>query len=164
MRRYYRRLTLKRNIFCLVYTLMVYLLISYCGDRYSITTSNITNVKSIESSRMKPRIINEEVRYGNYKYVYKIIPYNVNCLDNKTKIKNDKYIDSTYGSISIIKANSSFLCGSILKMRNVDNEEFYGIVLDKDDKQSKDIFEILITNKDNNSINEFSYTVERYGS
>ena len=164
MRNYYRRkLALRRIIFCTVYTLIVGLLIFYCGDRYSITTSNITNVKSIESNRLKPRIVTEDIKYGNYKYVYKTVPYNVNCLDNKTKIKNEKYNDSTYGLVKIVKANSSYLCNSILKF-NVDGEEIYGIILEKDNNQSKNIFEILTTNKVDNSVKEISYTIERYGN
>ena len=163
MRRYYRRLALKRIIFCLVYTVLVYLLISYCGDRYSITTSNITTVKTIESSRMKSRIITEDIRNGNLKYVYKNVPYNVSCLESSKKIKDNKYNDSTYGEVYILRTNSTFLCESILRIYN-DNKEIYGIVLDKSENQSKEDIEILTSITSSNDIEEVNYTIERYGS
>ena len=76
---------------------------------------------------------------------------------------NVTYNDSTYGLVNIVKANSSYLCNSILEF-NVDGEEIYGIILEKDDNQSKDIFEIITTNKVDNSVKEISYTIERYGN
>ena len=157
MKKYYRRLALKRFIFCLIYTFLVFILISYCGDRYSITTSNITNVKSIESDKIKSRYINEDIKIGTIKYINKENSYNVSCVNNI--ISDDLYNEATYGQILILKTNSSFLCGNIIKLYNLDNKEEYGIVLDIDNSQSNNVIEILTINKENEIEKEINYSI-----
>lgn len=159
--KYYRRLALKRIIFCLVYTIFVYLLISYCGDRYSVTTSNITNVKSIETNILKSRIYKNEKNKGQLKYIYKNDSYSINCLDNYI-INNNKYYDSTYGELYILKTNPQIACNSILKISTENNIDIYGIVLDIDENQSENIIEIY-NNNEKELTENINFYIERTG-
>lgn len=158
-----KRLSLKMFIFCSLYTLLVLFVIYYSGSKITTATTNITNVKSIESFRMKTK----EEKDNNYKGILEYINNNsFNCLDNYELISNDKYKDSKYGEVLLLKTNDYYSCYSIIKMSTSDNQYFYGIVLNIDKELDKNTIQI-IENKDFSDIEKLeniTYNIERFGN
>ena len=149
-------------LFCFIYTLIIIFIIYYSGNKTTTVTTNITNVKSIESFRIKTKEENDEYKDGILSYINKD---NLNCLNNKNNILNNKYNDSMYGEVLILKTNNYYLCNTIIKMSINDNQYLYGIVLDRDSKQDLNSIQIIENNEINNLINKekIIYKIERFG-
>ena len=162
-KRYKKRLSLNLFLFCFIYTLIIIYIIYYSGSKISTATTNITNVKSIESFRIKTKEENQDIYEGILSYIKKD---NLNCLTDNNKISNNKYNDSLYGEVLILKTNNYYSCNTIIKMSTNDNQYFYGIVLDRDSNQDINSIQI-IENKENINLNNqknITYKIERFGS
>jgi len=129
------------------------------NKKTSIITSNVNNVKSIQSSRIyhekeieveTTKKVTNTIDIKKYGSSYKIeftgtltgygpdcpgclgmvyCPPNPNVLDG-----NIYYSDKEYGKLRILAADYSIPCGSIIKIENfsfIPGNEFYGIVLDR---------------------------------
>ena len=145
--------------FCLFFIIALAFIIASSNQKDVIVASNINSVKAIESSRVAltskeaeeqiiPEYITvsslEEIKNNSGKKIefagtitgygpdcpgcsgILACPPNMNVLNN-----NIYYNDSSYGTIRILAADPSIPCGSIIKVSNYDNQEFYGIVLDR---------------------------------
>ena len=154
--------TRKRVIkyYLLVVSLFVIAFIVLSGNqKTNIVTSNINNVKSLQSKRISNKIINsvsktklvtntsDIKKYGiNYQIEFNgtLTGYGpdcpgcsgiVACRPNPNVQNNNIYFeDANYGKIRILAADYAIPCGSIIKISKfkfVDNNEFYGIVLDR---------------------------------
>ena len=138
---------------------MIAFIIASCNKKMNIVTSNVNNVKSIQSTRIVNQTTtfsptaklvtntNDIKKYGNdYKIEFTgtLTGYgpdcpgcggNVACRPNpNVKNGNIYFEDEEYGKLRILAADYSIPCGSIIKVSNfkfVDNNEFYGIVLDR---------------------------------
>lgn len=150
---------LLRYFFCLFSIIALVFLVATSNHKNVIVASNINSVKAIESSRIitpekeveeviKPEYIsvssveeislnqNEKIEFTGTITGYGpdcpgcsgvvACPPHMNVLNN-----NIYYSDSVYGNIRILAADPSIPCGSIIKVSNYDNTEFYGIVLDR---------------------------------
>ena len=129
------------------------------NQKINIVTSNVNNVKSLQSTRIvnkpssfspKTRLVtntNDIRKYGKDS----LIEFNgtltgygpdcpgcsgiVYCRPNPNVLNgNIYYHDNEYGKLRILAADYSIPCGSIIKINNfkfIDGNEFYGIVLDR---------------------------------
>ena len=143
-------------IFCLF--AVVFIIISG-NKKINIVTSNVNNVKSIQSKRIvnknnnfstKTKLITNTFdikKYGNnhnIEFTGTLTGYGPDCpgcggrvaCSPNPDVRNGNiyFEDSEYGKIRILAADKSIPCGSIIKISNfkfVENNEFYGIVLDR---------------------------------
>lgn len=129
------------------------------NKKMNIVTSNVNNVRSLQSTRIvnktnaftpKTKLVTNTSDIKKYGKDYKI-EFNgtltgygpdcpgclgvVYCRPNPNVLNGKIYYnDSEYGKLRILAADYSIPCGSIIKISNfkfVDNHEFYGIVLDR---------------------------------
>ena len=149
------------SYYFLIIGLFVIAFIIASGNRkISIVTSNVNNVKSIQSTRMvnknvkdftpKVKLVtntNDIKKFGNnYKIEFNgtLTGYGpdcpgcggmVACRPNPDVRNGNIYFeDNEYGKLRILAADYSIPCGSIIKISNfkfIDGNEFYGIVLDR---------------------------------
>ena len=129
------------------------------NQKTNIVTSNVNNVKSLQSTRIvnkpnsftpKTKLVtntNDIKKYGkNHKIEFNgtLTGYGpdcpgcsgiVYCRPNPNVLNGKIYFNDTdYGKLRILAADYSIPCGSIIKISNfkfVDGNEFYGIVLDR---------------------------------
>ena len=129
------------------------------NKKVDIVTSNVNNVKSIQSTRIinktttfspKTKLVtntNDIKKYGNdYKLEFNgtLTGYGPDCPGCGGRVAcrpnpdvrggNIYFEDNEYGKIRILAADYSIPCGSIIKVSNfkfVENNEFYGVVLDR---------------------------------
>ena len=129
------------------------------NQKTNIVTSNVNNVKSLQSTRIvnkpnsftpKTKLVtntNDIKKYGkNHKIEFNgtLTGYGpdcpgcsgiVYCRPNPNVLNGEIYFNDTdYGKLRILAADYSIPCGSIIKISNfkfVDGNEFYGIVLDR---------------------------------
>ena len=128
------------------------------NQKLDIVTSNINNVKSLQSTRFinkpvftpKTKLVtntNDIKKYGkDYKIEFNgtLTGYGPDCpgcigvvyCRPNPNVLNGKiyYNDSEYGKLRILAADYSIPCGSIVKISNfkfIEGNEFYGIVLDR---------------------------------
>ena len=143
-----------------IYLFILALVIVSGKERSKIVTSNVNNVKSIQSSRIVHEYGDNEIsktklvtntadikKYGmNYKieFMGTLTGYGpdcpgclgmVYCSPNPNVQNGNIYFnDSTYGKIRILAADYSIPCGSIIRIKNfkfIPGNEFIGIVLDR---------------------------------
>ena len=162
-KRYKKRLSLKMFLFCFIYTITIIFIIFYSANKTTTVTTNITNVKSIESFRLKNK---EEIKNYNEGILSYINKEDLNCLEDNNKILNNKYNDSLYGEVLILKTNDYYYCNTIIKMSINDNQYLYGIVLDRDNKQDLNSIQIIGNNLNNQNYNNknITYKIERFGN
>ena len=162
-KRYKKRLSLKMFLFCFIYTITIIFIIFYSANKTTTVTTNITNVKSIESFRLKNK---EEIKNYNEGILSYINKEDLNCLEDNNKILNNKYNDSLYGEVLILKTNDYYSCNTIIKMSTSDNQYLYGIVLDRDNKQDLNSIQIIENNLNNQNYNNknITYKIERFGN
>ena len=143
----------------LIIGLFVVAFIVMSGNRkMNIVTSNVNNVKSLQSTRIinkpgsssKIKLVtntNDIRKYGashQIEFNGTLTGYGpdcpgcsgvVACRPNPNVMNgNIYYTDGKYGKIRILAADYSIPCGSIIKISNfkfVPGNEFYGIVLDR---------------------------------
>ena len=150
---------LKEYFFCLFSIIALVFLVATSNKKNVIVASNINTVKAIESSRIIPTIeeeieevVTEYILVTNteeisnnkgkkQEFIGTITGYGPDCIGcsgvlacppHQNALNNNIYYnDVTYGNIRILAADPSIPCGSIIKVSNYDNKEFYGIVLDR---------------------------------
>ncbi len=146
---------LLRYFFIIVYVFVIALIIITGKQKSNIVTSNINNVKSIQSSRIvheqetikKVKNTLDIKKYGkNYKieFMGTLTGYGPDCpgcggivaCSPNPNVLNGKiyYNDREYGKLRILAADYAIPCGSIIKIKNfkfIPGKEFYGIVLDR---------------------------------
>ena len=151
------KLSLKKYLLYLFYIFILSFIIVSGNSRAHIVTSNVNNVKSIQSTRIVKDSEKEIVKavsntkdikkYGEeYKVEFTgtLTGYGpdcegcigiVYCAPNPNVQNNNiYYTDKEYGKIRIVAADYSIPCGSIIKISNykfMDNKDFYAIVLDR---------------------------------
>ena len=154
--------TKKRVIkyYFLIICLFVVVFIIISGNKkINIVTSNVNNVKSIQSKRIinknnnfssKTKLVTNTFdikKYGNNNNIEfngTLTGYGPDCpgcggrvaCNPNPDVRNGNiyFEDNEYGKIRILAADKSIPCGSIVKINNfkfVDGNEFYGIVLDR---------------------------------
>ena len=150
---------LLKYFFCLFSIIALLFFVATNNKKNVIVASNINGVKVIESSRIvsSEKEALEEV-LPEYKTVTSVEEISMNqnqkiefngtitgygpdcegckgivaCPPNMNVLNNNIYYnDVIYGKIRILAADPSIPCGSIIKVSNYENEEFYGIVLDR---------------------------------
>ena len=148
---------LKGYFFYLFFCILLIFIVAGSYSTNSIVTSNINAVKSIESSRIlweeKKSEVEEVEKYQkidnldaisndiNYEFVGTMTGYGPDCVGcsgilacppyQNVLNNNIYYNDSMYGEIRIVAADPRIPCGSIVKISNYEEKEFFGIVLDR---------------------------------
>ena len=151
------KLSLKKYLLYLFYIFILSFIIVSGNSRAHIVTSNVNNVKSIQSTRIVKDSEKEIVKavsntkdikkYGEeYKVEFTgtLTGYGPDCegcigvvyCSPNPNVQNNNiyYTDKEYGKIRILAADYSIPCGSIIKISNykfMDNKDFYAIVLDR---------------------------------
>ena len=166
--RYYdkKRLSLRRFLFCFFYTLLVGLLIFFVGEKITISTTNITNVKSIESYRIKTNEQNQEEEFVGTLTSYLLEntgTISLSCLEIEFATNDLTYQDPTFGEVKIVKANEVIPCGTIVKVSSENNKEFYGIVLDRNKNISKETLEMIKFFPAEDDFQKIIFKIERLG-
>lgn len=161
------------------------------NKKINIVTSNVNNVKSIQSSRIiheidgvkKVNNTNDIKKYGkNYKIEFTgtLTGYGpdcpgcigmVYCSPNPNVLNgNIYYNDKEYGKLRILAADYSIPCGSIIKIKNfsfISGNEFYGIVLDRGSAIVGLTMDLLYPSEDDTIIigrqKNINFTIERWG-
>ena len=163
------------------------------NKKISIVTSNVNNVKSIQSKRIVklPSVnINKIVtntkdikKYGmDYKIEFNgtLTGYGPDCpgclgmvyCKPNPNVQNGNiyYNDATYGKLRILAADYSIPCGSIIHIKNykfAENNEFTGIVLDRGSAIVGLTMDLLYpSEKDTEIIGRqynINFTIERWG-
>lgn len=161
------------------------------NKKTSIVTSNVNNVKWVQSSRIMHEL--ESVKnvsntadikkYGNrYKIEFTgtLTGYGPDCpgclgmvyCAPNPNVQNGKiyYNDKTYGKIRILAADYSIPCGSIVKIENfsfIPGNEFYGIVLDRGSAIVGLTMDLLYPSENDTIIigrqRNIHFTIERWG-
>ena len=144
------------KIYFLSLFLIIFLLFIIATSNYSssFVTNNENNVKAVESSRI---VLNdkkettkikvntlEELKNNinkNVEFVGTLTAYGPDCKGCSGKLgcypyqnvlnNNIYYEDNTYGKIRILASDDIIPCGSIIKVFNYFDTEFFGIVLDR---------------------------------
>ena len=145
--------------FLIIVFFVVAFIVASGNKTINIVTSNVNNVKSLQSTRIinKPSVFtskaklvtntNDIKKYGN-KYQIEfdgtLTGYGPDCpgcggivaCRPNPNVQNGKiyFEDEEYGKLRILAADYSIPCGSIVKINNfkfVDGNELYGIVLDR---------------------------------
>lgn len=161
------------------------------NKKINIVTSNVNNVKSIQSSRIVHEIDGikkvtntaEIKKYGNmYKLEFTgtLTGYGpdcpgcigmVYCSPNPNVLNgNIYYTDKEYGKLRILAADYVIPCGSIIKIKNfsfIDGNEFYGIVLDRGGSIVGLTMDLLYPSEAETIIigrqRNINFTIERWG-
>ena len=145
--------------FTLFYVISLLFMIGTSNNKDLVVVSNIHTVKAVESSRVA--MINEKITNNNQEEFIKVFSteeiklnqgnklefigtltgYGPDCVgcsgivacEPHQNVKNGNiyYQDSYYGKIRILAADRSIPCGSIIKISNYFDSDFYGIVLDR---------------------------------
>jgi len=150
-----QKLSLKKYWLKLIYVFILLFIIVSGNNRNHVVTSNINNVKSIQSSRImrdieSVKLVTNTKDISKYGSEYKIefngtlTGYGPDCegcigivyCAPHPNVQNNNiyYTDKEYGKIRIVAADYSIPCGSIIKISNykfMDNKDFYAIVLDR---------------------------------
>ena len=152
----------KKNViiyFSLVIYVFILAFIIIAGNKKTnIMTSNVNNVKAVQSTRIihednvetYTKLVtntNDIKTYGKdytIEFMGTLTGYGPDCpgcggmvaCSPNPNVQNGKiyYTDDTYGKIRILAADKSIPCGSIIKIENfvfIPGNEFYGIVLDR---------------------------------
>ena len=145
--------------FLIIFFFVVAFIIVSGNTKTNIVTSNINNVKSLQSTRIvnktnvftrNTKIVkntNDIKQYGSLyqlEFTGTLTGYGADCEgcsgivacrpNPNVKNSNIYFEDSEYGKLRILAADYSIPCGSIIKISNfkfVSGEELYGIVLDR---------------------------------
>lgn len=153
-----QRRVIKYYFLIIIFFMVAFIIVSG-NKKMNIVTSNINNVRSLQSTRIvnkqntftpKTKLVtntNDIKKYGkDYKIVFNgtLTGYGPDCpgclgvvyCRPNPNVLNGKiyYNDSEYGKLRILAADYSIPCGSIIKISNfkfVSNHELYGIVLDR---------------------------------
>lgn len=146
--------SLKNYFFSLFLIIFLLFVIATSNTENSFVTNNENNVKAVESSRIvlnekkevtKIKIntleelknnVNKKVEFAGTLTAYgpdcKGCSGKLGCYPYQNVLNNNIYYeDSTYGKIRILASDPLIPCGSVIKVSNYYNQEFYGIVLDR---------------------------------
>lgn len=147
--------SLKNYFFSLFVIIFLLFVIATSNSSKSFVTNNENNVKAVESSRIilngkktstKKIKVNtiEELKSNLNKeveFIGTLTAYGPDCEGCSGKLgcypyqnvlnNNIYYEDKTYGKIRILASDGVIPCGSIIKISNYFNTEFFGIVLDR---------------------------------
>ena len=147
--------SLKLYFFSLFFIIFLLFMIATSNSHDSFVTSNENNVKAVQSSRIQANYKNnlietvpvnslEELKNNinkRVKFTGTMTGYGPDCVGCSGKLGcpphqdvrngNIYYEDGDYGKIRILASDPLIPCGSIIKISNYYNEEFYGIVLDR---------------------------------
>ena len=146
--------SLKLYFFSLFFIIFLLFMIATSNSHDSFVTSNENNVKAVQSSRIQANYkgkietitvnsleelkknLNKRVRFTGT-----ITGYGPDCIGCSGKLGcpphqdvrngNIYYEDKEYGKIRILASDPLIPCGSVIKVSNYYNQEFYGIVLDR---------------------------------
>ena len=168
-------------------------IVSAGNKKTNIVTSNINNVKSIQSSRIvreeieKIKLVKNVAEIKNFGKTNKIqfkgtlTGYGPDCpgclgmvyCKPNPNVQNGKiyYSDKEYGKLRILAADYSIPCGSIVKINNFKfinkGEDFYGIVLDRGSAIVGLTMDLLYPSEKDTVIigrqRDISFTIERWG-
>ena len=168
-------------------------IVSAGNKKTNIVTSNINNVKSIQSSRIvreeieKIKLVKNVAEIKNFGKTNKIqfkgtlTGYGPDCpgclgmvyCKPNPNVQNGKiyYSDQEYGKLRILAADYSIPCGSIVKINNFKfinkGEDFYGIVLDRGSAIVGLTMDLLYPSEKDTVIigrqRDISFTIERWG-
>lgn len=161
------------------------------NKKTNIVTSNVNNVKSIQSSRIIHEVesikkVTNTLDIKKYGSTYKIeftgtlTGYGPDCpgcggmvyCKPNPNVKNGNiyYNDKTYGKLRILAADYSIPCGSIIKIENfsfIPGNEFYGIVLDRGSAIVGLTMDLLYPSESDTVIigrqRNINFTIERWG-
>ena len=185
----------RKRVLCyfsfIIFVFVLAFVVTSANKKESIVISNINTVKSIQSSRI---IMDKEImklvtntsdikKYGkDFKVQFKgtLTGYGPDCpgcggivaCKPNPNVQNGKiyYTDKEYGKIRILAADYSIPCGSIIHIENykfVDNNEFYGIVLDRGSAIVGLTMDLLYPSEADTVIigrqRNISFTIERWG-
>ena len=185
------KLSLKSYGFKLIYVFVLLFIIVSGNNKSYIVTSNVNNVKSIQSSRIvtdyeKLKIVsntNDIKKYGkDYKIEFTgtLTGYGPDCegcigvvyCKPHPNVQNGNiyYNDKEYGKIRIVAADYSIPCGSIVKISNfkfMEYKDFYGIVLDRGSAIVGLTMDLLYPSEDDTIIigrqRNIKFIIERWG-
>ena len=183
---------LRYFVFVLVTFLMAFIIID-SNKKICVVTSNVNNVKSIQSSRIfiekdveKVKVVKSVAEIKAFGKTHKIefkgtlTGYGPDCpgclgmvyCSPNPNVQNGKifYDDKTYGNIRILAADYSIPCGSIIKIENfkfISGKEFYGIVLDRGSAIVGLTMDLLYPSEEDTVIigrqKNINFTIERWG-
>lgn len=179
-----------------LYFLSLFLIISFLfiiatsNSSSSFVTNNENNVKAVESSRIvlnekkevtKIKIntleelknnLNKKVEFAGTLTAYgpdcKGCSGKLGCYPYQNVLNNNIYYeDSIYGKIRILTSDEVIPCGSIIKVSNYFDTEFFGIVLDRG-SLVKGLTMDLLENSEKETLKigrqyNINFTVERWG-
>lgn len=179
-----------------LYFLSLFLIISFLfiiatsNSSSSFVTNNENNVKAVESSRIvlnekkevtKIKIntleelknnLNKKVEFAGTLTAYgpdcKGCSGKLGCYPYQNVLNNNIYYeDSIYGKIRILASDEVIPCGSIIKVSNYFDTEFFGIVLDRG-SLVKGLTMDLLENSEKETLKigrqyNINFTVERWG-
>ena len=178
--------------YCIIFVIFFLVIIVLDGNKkISIVTSNVNNVKWVQSSRIVHEMesikkVNNTLDIKKYGSTYKIEfngtltgygPDCPGCLGMvycypHPNVQNGKiyYEDKTYGKLRILAADYSIPCGSIIKIKNfsfIQGNEFYGIVLDRGSAIVGLTMDLLYPSEKDTIIigrqRNINFTIERWG-
>ena len=145
--------SLKLYFFSLFFIIFLLFMIATSNSSDSFVTSN--EIKAVQSSRIHANYKNnlietvtvnslEELKNNinkRVKFTGTITGYGPDCVGCSGKLGcppyqdvrngNIYYEDKDYGKIRILASDPLIPCGSVIKVSNYFNKEFYGIVLDR---------------------------------
>lgn len=175
------------SLFLIIFLLFI---IATSNSSSSFVTNNENNVKAVESSRIffnkknevakiKVNTLEELKNNLNKKveFVGTLTAYGPDCEGCSGKLgcypyqnvlnNNIYYEDKTYGKIRILASDGVIPCGSIIKISNYFNTEFFGIVLDRG-SLVKGLTMDLLENSEKDTLKigrqyNINFTVERWG-
>lgn len=180
------------HFFVIVIGFFVIAFIFISGNKKTnIVTSNVNNVKWVQSSRIVHEVENVKKvtntgdikKYGSkYKIIFDgtLTGYGpdcpgclgmVYCKPNPNVLNGNIYFnDNTYGKIRILAADYSIPCGSIIKIENfsfIPGNSFYGIVLDRGSAIVGLTMDLLYPSENDTLIigrqRNITFTIERWG-
>ena len=175
----------------LFYLALLAFIVAGSNKSYSYSTKNNNGVKSVTSSQIVHQYETLKTVY-NTKEIAQFGPQvkvqfkgtltgygpdcvgcggRVGCYPNQdVRNGNIYYTDKQYGKIRIVASDRSIPCGSIIHIENykfVDNNEFYGIVLDRGSAIVGLTMDLLYPSEADTVVigrqRNISFTVERWG-
>ena len=180
--------------FTLFYVISLLFMIGTSNNKDLVVVSNIHTVKAVESSRVA--MINEKITNNNQEEFIKVFSteeiklnqgkklefvgtltgYGPDCVgcsgivacEPHQNVKNGNiyYQDSYYGKIRILAADRSIPCGSIIKISNYFDSDFYGIVLDRGSAIVGLTMDLLYESEKNPNLGRaynINFQIERWG-
>lgn len=190
----YQKKTHVLHYFLFILGLFIMAFIVMTGNKtINIVTSNVNNVKSLQSSRIVTEYDVERIKvvksvaeikqFGKtHKIMFKgtLTGYGPDCpgclgmvyCSPYPNVQNGNiyYNDTKYGKLRILAADYSIPCGSIIKIENfkfIDGKEFYGIVLDRGSAIVGLTMDLLYPSESDTVIigrqKNINFTVERWG-